>query len=77
LVEIHVENLCIDFKKNDDEIEFFKQNYKKKYSGDEENQCYYDSWQEIKIDVEWLWEYVYWKKKIYVITWKSRKIFVM
>jgi hypothetical protein len=40
-------------------ILFKKQYYKKNYSGDEENKCYYDPWEELKIDVEFLCEYVY------------------
>ncbi len=35
------------------------QYYKKHYSGDEENNYYNDSWEESKIDVEFLCEYVY------------------
>jgi len=42
-------------KKIDDEIEFFKQNYKKIYMG----KYYYDSWEELKIDVDFFVDYVY------------------
>jgi hypothetical protein len=63
VVEIHVEDICNDLKKNnhkfDDEIEFFKQNYKTIYSGNEENKYCYDSWQEFKIDVDFFVEYFY------------------
>jgi hypothetical protein len=32
---------------------------KKNYSGDEENKYHDDAWEELKIDVEFLCEYVY------------------
>jgi len=77
VMDMHVEDISIDFKKTwinlimkliffVSTIIFFmilfkKQYYKKNYSGDEENKCYYDPWEELKIDVEFLCEYVYWK----------------
>ena len=63
VMDMHFEDISIDLEKNlnkfDYEIEFFKQYYKKNYSRDEENKYYYDSWEELKIDVEFLCEYVY------------------
>jgi hypothetical protein len=40
---------------------FLKKNYNKIFMtiGDKENKLYYDSYQELKTDVEWLCEHVY------------------
>jgi hypothetical protein len=43
--------------KFDDEIEFFLKNYYKIYMGE---YCY-DPWDELKINVEFFVEHVYWK----------------
>ena len=47
--------------KFDDQIEFFEKNYNKVFMtmGDLENKLYYDSYQELKPDVEWLCEHVF------------------
>jgi len=34
------------------EIDFFKPNYNKTYTGDEVQKYYYDSWEKLKIDVK-------------------------
>jgi hypothetical protein len=60
-----IDDVCIAFPKNnnkfDDEIVFLKNNYNKIFMtiGDKENKLYYDSYQELKTDVEWLCEHVY------------------
>jgi len=43
-----------------DEIEFLKNNYNQIFMimRDKENKLYYDSYQELKTDVEWLCEHV-------------------
>ena len=42
-------------------MEFFEKNYNKVFMtmGDLENKLYYDSYQELKPDVEWLCEHVF------------------
>jgi hypothetical protein len=47
-------------KKFFDEVEFFKKNCNKisMLMGDKENKLYYDSYQELKTDVEWFCEQV-------------------
>jgi hypothetical protein len=47
--------------KFEDQIEFFKPNYNKIFMtmGDKENKLYYDSYHELKTDVEWLCEHVF------------------
>ena len=42
-------------KKFDDEIEFFKKNYNKIYMG----KCFYESYEELKIDAELMIDVVY------------------
>ena len=50
--------------KFEDQIEFLKTNCNKIFMtiGDKENKLYYDSWKELKIDVEWLCKHVQTKK---------------
>jgi hypothetical protein len=54
-----IDNICIALQrcnnKFEDQIEFFKTNYNKIFMtmGDKENKLYYDSLEELKIDVEW------------------------
>jgi len=55
---------CFTKKSNnqfEDQIEFFKTNYNKIFltMGDKENKLYYDSLEELKIDVEWLRKHVH------------------
>jgi hypothetical protein len=47
--------------KFEDQIDFFKTNYDKIFMtmGDKENKLYYDSLEELKIDVEWLCKHVF------------------
>jgi hypothetical protein len=58
------DDICITFKKSnhkfDDQMEFFEKNYNKVFMTmeDKENKLYYDSYQELKTDVEWLREHV-------------------
>ena len=60
-----IDNICIALQKSnnkfEDQIEFFKTIYDKIFMtmGDKENKLYYDSYQELKTDVEWLCEHVY------------------
>ena len=60
-----IDDICIALKKAnnkfDDQIDFFKKIYNTIYMtmGDKENKLYYDSYQELKTDVEWLCEHVY------------------
>jgi hypothetical protein len=50
-MKIDINDIYIDLKKKfDDEIEFFKQNYYNIYMG----KCFNDSWEELKIDVDFL-----------------------
>jgi hypothetical protein len=54
-----LEDICIDLCKNnktfDDEIEFFKKNYNKIHMG----KYFYESYEELKIDVEFMIDVVY------------------
>jgi len=56
---LDVDNICVDLvnnnKKFDDEIEFFKKNYNKIYKG----KYFYESYEELKIDVEFMIDVVY------------------
>ena len=56
---LDIEDICIDLvndnKKFDDEIEFFKKNYNKIYMG----KCFYESYEELKIDAEFMIDAVY------------------
>jgi hypothetical protein len=60
-----IDNICIVLQKSnnkfEDQIEFFKTNYNKIFRtmGDKENKLYYDSLEELKIDVEWLCKHVF------------------
>ena len=47
--------------KSDDQLEFFKKNYNQIFMTmwDKEIKLYYDSYQELKTDLEWLCEHVY------------------
>ena len=60
-----IDDTCIILKKSnnkfDDQMEFFENNYNKVFMtmGDKENKMYYDSYQELKTDVEWLCEHVF------------------
>jgi hypothetical protein len=60
-----IDNICIASQKSnnkfEDQIEFFKTNYNKIFMtmGDKENNLYYDSLEELKIDVEWLCKHVH------------------
>ena len=60
-----IDDTCIILKKSnnkfDDQMEFFENNYNKVFMtmGDLENKLYYDSYQELKTDVEWLCEHVF------------------
>ena len=60
-----IDNICIVLQKSnnkfEDQIEFFKTNYNKIFMtmGDKENKLYYDSLEELKIDVEWLCKHVF------------------
>jgi hypothetical protein len=53
-----IDNICIALQRSnnefEDQIEFFKTNYNKIFMtmGDKENKLYYDSLEELKIDVE-------------------------
>ena len=53
-----IDNICIALQKSnnkfEDQIDFFKTNYNKIFMtmGDKENKLYYDSLEELKIDVE-------------------------
>ena len=52
-MSLHIEEVCIDLvndnKKFDDEIEFFKKKYNKIYT---DSKCFYESYEELKIDGE-------------------------
>ena len=56
---LDIEDICIDLvndnKKFDDEIEFFKINYNKIYMG----KYFYESYEELKIDAEFMIDAVY------------------
>ena len=56
---LDIEDTCIDLIKNnkkfDDEIEFFKNIYNKIYMG----KYFYESYEELKIDVEFMFDVVY------------------
>ena len=56
---LDIDNICVDLvnnnKKFDDEIEFFKKNYNKIYMG----KYFYESYEELKIDVEFMFDVVY------------------
>ena len=60
-----IDNICIALQRSnnefEDQIEFFKTNYNKIFMtmGDKENKLHYDSYQELKTDLEWLCEHVY------------------
>ena len=60
-----IDNICIALKssnnKFDDQIELFEKNYNKIFMtmGDKENKLYYDSLEELKIDIEWLCKHVH------------------
>jgi hypothetical protein len=41
------------------EIDFFKPNYNQTYTGDEVQKYYYDSWEKLKIDVDFLKSFVF------------------
>ena len=60
---LDIEDICIDLsnntKKIDDEIEFFKKNYNKIYMG----KNLYESYEELKIDAEFMIDVVYKKQK--------------
>jgi len=64
-IMMDIDDICITFKKSnnkfDHQTEFFKTNYNIIYMtmGVKENKLYYDSYQELKTDVEWLCEHVY------------------
>ena len=68
---MHIDDICIILKKSnnkfDDQMEFFENNYNKVFMtmGDKENKMYYDSYQELKTDVEWLCEHVFKAFKYY------------
>ena len=53
-MSMDIEDICIDLvndnKKFDDEIQFFKKNYNKIYMG----KCFYESYEELKIDAEFM-----------------------
>jgi hypothetical protein len=55
-----IDDICITLKKSnnkfDDQIEFFKKKYNQIFMtmGDKENKLYYDSYHDLKTDVEWL-----------------------
>jgi hypothetical protein len=59
-----IDDIRIILKKSnnefDDQMEFFEKNYNKVFMtmGDKENKMYYDSYQELKTDVEWLFKWV-------------------
>ena len=59
-MSMHIEEVCIDLvndnKKFDDEIEFFKKNYNKIYT---DSKCFYESYEELKIDAEFMIDCVY------------------
>ena len=59
-MSMHIEEVCIDLvndnKKFDDEIEFFKKNYNKIYT---DNKYFYESYEELKIDAEFIIDCVY------------------
>jgi hypothetical protein len=60
-----IDDICITLQKSntkfDDQMEFFEKNYNKVFMtmGDLENKLYYDSYQELNPDVEWLCEHVF------------------
>jgi hypothetical protein len=60
-----MDNICIALQKSnnkfEDQIEFFKTIYDKIFMtmGDKENKLYYDSLEELKINVEWLCKHVH------------------
>ena len=60
-----IDNICIALQKSnnkfEDQIDFFKTNYNKIFMtmGDKENKLYYDSLEELKIDIEWLCKHVH------------------
>ena len=60
-----IDDICITLKKSnnkfDDQMDSFEKNYNKVFMtmGDKENKLYYDSYQELKTDLEWLCEHVY------------------
>jgi hypothetical protein len=63
-MKIDINDICIDLKKIkkfDDEIEFFKQNYNKIHM----NKYFYESWEELKIDVDF--SVIVFIKNFYVI----------
>ena len=59
-MSMDIEEVCIDLvndnKKFDDEIEFFKKNYNKIYT---DNKYFYESYEELKIDAEFIIDCVY------------------
>ena len=60
-----IDNIWIALQKSnnkfEDQIDFFKTNYNKIFMtmGDKENKLYYDSLEELKIDIEWLCKHVH------------------
>ena len=64
-MEMDIDNICIALQKSnnkfEDQIEYFKTNYNKIFTtmGDKKNKLYYDSWEELKIDVEWLCKHIH------------------
>ena len=56
-MSLHIEEVCIDLvndnKKFDDENEFFKKNYNKIYT---DSKCFCESYEELKIDAEFMIE---------------------
>ena len=60
-----IDNICIALQKShnkfEEQIDVFENNYNKIFMtmGDKENKMYYDSYQELKTDVEWLCEHVF------------------
>ena len=59
-IKMDIDNICIALQKSnnkfEDQIDFFKTNYNKIFMtmGDKENKLYYDSYQDLTTDVEWL-----------------------
>ena len=64
-MSLDIEEVCIDLvndnKKFDDEIEFFKKNYNKIYA---DSKCFYESYEELKIDAEFMIDAVYKKQNL-------------
>jgi hypothetical protein len=64
-IKMDIDNICIALQKSnnkfEDQIDFFKTNYNKIFMtmGDKENKLYYDSLEELKIDIEWLCKHVH------------------